>query len=120
MNLSLNPIEKLQTLKIYTINENYLNKNFEVPEEDVALLKNSIELWRNSARTTEAIAPILFHYSWLCFNSFFAYTFFRWGQKHSQSHGVYVSNMNDNIEKIKISISKRNGIFQRRWIRGLL
>jgi hypothetical protein len=99
--------------QVYPISENYLEKNSEVPEENVALLKNAIELWRNAAQTTEAVAPILFHYSWHCFNSFFAYTFFRWGQKHSQSHGVYVSNMTDDIEKIKITISKTDGVFQR-------
>ena len=99
--------------QVYPISENYLDKNSEVPEENVALLKNAIELWRNAAQTTEAIAPILFHYSWHCFNSFFAYTFFRWGQKHSQSHGVYVANMTDDIEKIKITLSKTDGIFQR-------
>jgi hypothetical protein len=100
--------------QVYPISENYLDKNSEVPEENVALLKNAIELWRNAAQTTEAIAPILFHYSWHCFNSFFAYTFFRWGQKHSQSHGVYVANMTDDIEKIKITLSKTDGIFQRK------
>jgi hypothetical protein len=99
--------------QIFSISDNYLNKNSEVPEENVALLKNAIELWRKATQTTHAIAPILFHYSWHCFNSFFAYTFFRWGQKHSQSHGVYVSNMTDEIEKIKITIKKTDGIFQR-------
>jgi hypothetical protein len=57
-------------------------------------------------------------FSWHCFNSFFAYTFFRWEQKHSQSHGVHVSNMTDDIEKIEITISKTDGVFQRtvdRW-----
>ena len=83
--------------QIFSISDNYLNKNSEVPEENVALLKNAIELWRKATQTTHAIAPILFHYSWHCFNSFFAYTFFRWGQKHSQSHGVYVSNMTDEM-----------------------
>ncbi len=104
---------KATKIQIYPVSGNYLEKNPEVPEENVALLRNAIELWRNAAQTTEAIAPILFHYSWHCFNSFFAYTFFRWGQKHSQSHGVYVSNMTDEIEKIKITVSKTDGIFQR-------
>lgn len=99
--------------QIYPITIKYLDENSEVPEENVALLKNAIELWRNAAQTTEAIAPILFHYSWHCFNSFFVYTFFRWGQQHSQSHGVYVSNMSDDIEKIKITISRKDGVFQR-------
>jgi hypothetical protein len=109
----LNSYRKATNTQVYPISENYLDKNSEVPEENVALLRNAIELWRNAAQTTEAVAPILFHYSWHCFNSFFAYTFFRWGQRHSQSHGVYVSNMTDDIEKIKITISKTDGIFQR-------
>lgn len=109
----LNHYRAATNTQIYPISGNYLDKNSEVPEENVALLKNAIELWRNAAQTTEAIAPILFHYSWHCFNSFFAYTFFRWAQKHSQSHGVYVSNMTDDIEKIKITISRTDGVFQR-------
>lgn len=108
-----NSYRKATNTQIFPISKDYLDKNSEIPEENVALLKNAIELWRNAAQTTEAIAPILFHYSWHCFNSFFAYTFFRWGQKHSQSHGVRVSNMTDNIEKIKITLSKKDGVFQR-------
>jgi len=99
--------------QIYPITAEYLDSNHEVAEENVALLKNAIELWRNAAQTTDAIAPMLFHYSWHCFNSFFAYTFFRWERQHSQSHGICVSNMSDDVGKIKITISKKDGIFQR-------
>jgi hypothetical protein len=97
---------------IHPISEEYLDKNPEVAEENVALLKNAIELWRSAAQTTDAIAPILFHYSWHCFNSFFVYTFFRWEPQHSQSHGIRIFNLNDNVGEIKIQFLK-DGLFQR-------
>jgi hypothetical protein len=98
--------------QIYPITTEYLNDNPQVIQENVALLKNSMELWRNAAQTTDAVAPILFHYSWHCFNSFFVYTFFRWEPQHSQSHGVCISNMGEDVGKIKITLMK-NGLFQR-------
>ena len=99
--------------QVFPITTDYLDSNLEVSEENVALLRNAIELWRNATQTTDAIAPILFHYSWHCFNSFFAYTFFRWEPPHSKSHGIYVSNLSDDVGKIMINISKKDGIFQR-------
>jgi hypothetical protein len=99
--------------QVFPITTDYLDSNLEVSEENVALLRNAIELWRNATQTTDAIAPILFHYSWHCFNSFFAYTFFRWEPPHSKSHGIYVSNMSDDVGKIMINLSKKDGIFQR-------
>ena len=73
--------------EIYLVTEEYLEEN-KVAEENIALLKNAIELWRSASQSTDAIAPILFHYSWHCFNSFFAYTFFRWEPQHGTSHGI--------------------------------
>jgi hypothetical protein len=99
--------------QVFPITTDYLDDNLEVSEENVALLRNAIELWRNATQTTDAIAPILFHYSWHCFNSFFAYTFFRWERQHSKSHGIHVSNLSDDVGKIMINISKKDGIFQR-------
>jgi len=99
--------------QVFPITTEYLDDNLEVTEENVALLRNAIELWRNATQTTDAIAPILFHYSWHCFNSFFAYTFFRWKRPHSKSHGIHVSNLSDDVGKIMIDISKKDGIFQR-------
>jgi hypothetical protein len=103
---------KVTKNQIYPMTEDYLD-NTQVAEENVALLKNAIELWRNATQTTEAIAPILFHYSWHCFNSFFIYTFFSWKPEHSKSHGIYVSNFGDDVGKIKITIERKHGIFQR-------
>jgi hypothetical protein len=103
---------KLTGRSIYPITTEYLEEHPEVAEENVALLKNAIELWRSAAQTTDAIAPILFHYSWHCFNSFFAYTFFRWEPQHSNSHGLCVQNFTDNIAEIKINVLK-DGLFHR-------
>jgi hypothetical protein len=47
-----------------------------------------------------------------CFNSFFAYTFFKWKPPHSLSHGICIANIGDDIGAIKITIMK-NGMFQR-------
>ena len=100
--------------QIYPLTVEYLDDNPQVAEENVALLKNAIELWRSAAQTTDSIAPILFHYSWHCFNSFFVYTFFRWEPPHSASHGITVSNFTDSTDEIKITVSKDgNGIFQK-------
>ena len=63
--------------EIYLLTEDHL-KNSEVSEQNIILLRNAIELWKAATKTTDAVAPILYHYSWHCFNSFFAYSFFRW------------------------------------------
>lgn len=99
--------------QVFPLTTDYLDANLEVSEENVSLLRNAIELWRNATHTTDAIAPILLHYSWHCFNSFFAYTFFRWERRHSKSHGIHVSNLSNDVGKIMINISKKDGIFQR-------
>jgi hypothetical protein len=104
--------------KIYPITEEYLHENPEIPKQNVALLKNAMELWREATHTTDSIAPLLFHYSWHCFNSFFVYSFFHWEPIHSNSHGVKISNWKENVEETQIQFSKQeavntNGIFQR-------
>ena len=63
--------------EVFPITEEYLKKNPEVSKQNVALLKNAMELWREATHTTDAVAPIRYHYSWHCFNSFFIYTFFQ-------------------------------------------
>lgn len=89
----------------------YLKDHPEIAEENVALLKNAMELWRAATRTSDAVAPMLYHYSWHCFNSFFIYTFFRWEPQHAKSHGVRIV-FGDNLEDIKIQMLKA-GLFQR-------
>ena len=98
--------------RVYPITEEYLEEKPEVVEQNVALLKNAIELWRTASRTSDAVAPMLYHYSWHCFNSFFIYTFFRWEPKHARSHGIRISRWSDNIEEIEIEFLKQ-GLFQR-------
>lgn len=91
----------------------YLEENPEVAEQNVALLKNAMELWRAASQTSTAVAPMLYHYSWHCFNSFFIYTFFRWEPQHSRSHGIQAP-PEDNIEDIKIRfLNRKDGLFQR-------
>lgn len=107
--------------EIYLVTEEYLVKN-KIAEENIALLKNAMELWRNASQATAAIAPILFHYSWHCFNSFFAYTFFRWEPQHGTSHGTEIPSetMNGDIRKLRLRFRKEDakdgqtrGLFQR-------
>jgi hypothetical protein len=98
--------------QIEPISTEYLDSSSVIQEENIALLKNAIELWRSASQATDAIAPILFHYSWHCLNSFFAYSFFRWNPKHSQSHGINIGKINNDIGKIQITISN-NGLFSR-------
>jgi hypothetical protein len=89
---------------------------------NVALLKNAIELWRSASQTTDAIAPLMFHYSWHCFNAFFAYTFFRWKPRHGTSHGIEIPSetLNEDIMKLTVRFRKEEktegetrGLFQR-------
>lgn len=99
--------------KVHPVTEEYLEENPEVANQNVALLKNAMELWRVASRTSDAVAPMLYQYSWHCFNSFFAYTFFRWEPQHARSHGIRISRWSDNIEEIKIQFLKQGGLFQR-------
>ena len=106
--------------EVYPITEEYLSDK-KVAEENVVLLKNAIELWRSAAQTTDQIAPLLFHYSWHCFNSFFTYTFFRWEPQHANSHGIETPSdfITDDVKRIKLSFGKNKnnrierGMFQR-------
>jgi hypothetical protein len=106
--------------QVYPITEEYLNSN-KIAEENIVLLKNAIELWRSASQTTDQIAPLLFHYSWHCFNSFFAYTFFRWEPQHASSHGIEIrsESITDEIGKIALRFGKERksriekGLFQR-------
>lgn len=104
--------------KISPITEEYLKQNPEVSKQNVALLKNAMELWREATHTTDAVASMLYHYSWHCFNSFLVYTLFRWEPMHSNSHGVNISRWSENIKEIQIQFPKQKdentkGIFQR-------
>jgi hypothetical protein len=93
------------------VSAKYLEEHPEVALQNVALLKNAMELWRTALSTSDAISPILYHYSWHCFNSFFAYTFFQWDAPHSRSHGIQVK-LSDNLDETKIKITG-DGLFQR-------
>jgi len=111
---------KIVKRKIFCVTEEYLEENPDVAAQNVALLKNAMELWRAASRTSDAVAPILYHYSWHCFNSFFAYTFFGWEPTHSTSHGVKVPSktLSENLEDIEIRFPKikdemTRGLFQR-------
>jgi hypothetical protein len=98
---------------ISPLTKEYLDEHPEVADQNVALLKNSIELWRTARSTTDAVSPLLYHYSWHCLNSFFAYTLFQWEPQHSSSHGVTVI-LKDKLEDIQIRISHtEKSLFQR-------
>lgn len=106
--------------KVYPITKEYLEKKPEVADQNIALLKNAMELWRTASQTSDAIAPMLYHYSWHCFNSFFAYTFFRWEPQHASSHGINIPSetLSEIIEDTMIRFRKEEhgitrGLFQR-------
>lgn len=82
-----------------------------VMEQNVALLKNAMELWRTAVRVSDSIAPILVHYSWHCFNSFTVYSLLEWQPRHARSHGTTVK-LSDELRDITIQISDQ-GIFGR-------
>jgi hypothetical protein len=99
--------------RIFPLEKGYLRAHPEVADQNIALLKNSIELWRIAGSTSGAVAPLLYHYSWHCLNSFFAYTLFQWEPTHSTSHGVNVF-PNDKHDEIKIRINhSEKSLFQR-------
>jgi hypothetical protein len=104
--------------KVYPITKDYIERNPEIVDQNVTLLKNAMELWRTATQASDTVAPMLYHYSWHCFNSFFIYTFFRWEPEHSTSHGLYISKWSVNIQDIEISFSREKdnitrGILQR-------
>lgn len=70
-----------------------------------------MELCRAASRASEAVAPMLYHYSWHCFNSFLVYSFFWWEPQHTRSHGIQIS-LSDNIGDIEVKFLDR-GLFKR-------
>lgn len=98
-----------QTIQL--LSDEYVQKQPDVIEQNVALLKNAIELWKTAAKVSDAIAPILLHYSWHCFNSFFVYSIFRWEPRHTKSHGVKIV-LSDELKEIEIQILE-TGLFKR-------
>jgi len=99
--------------QIKVLTKDCLREHSQIADQNVALLKNAIELWRTAKSTSDAVAPMLYHYSWHCLNAFFAYTFFRWEPPHASSHGVNVV-PSDDLAKIKIQIlHTKNSLFQR-------
>jgi len=105
---------------LYPVTEEYVKEKPKFAEQNVALLKNAMELWRTASQTSDAVAPMLYHYSWHCFNSFFVYTFFRWDPEHASSHGIQVPSktLSEDIQTIEIQFRKEKdqmtrGLFQR-------
>lgn len=47
--------------KVQAVTTEYLREHPEVAEQNVALLKNAMELWRTASRTSPAVAPMLYH-----------------------------------------------------------
>lgn len=95
---------------ILPVTEAYFQEHPEIAIQNVALLRNAMELWRAASETNDAVSPVLYHYSWHCFNSFLAYTFFRWDPQHAKGHGIRIE-WSDVIEEVKINFGQ--GLFQR-------
>jgi hypothetical protein len=111
--ISRNSIEILTT--------EYLEEHPEVTSQNVALLRNAMELWKIASQTSDMVAPVLYHYSIHCFISFFNYTFFRWTPEHVSSHGITISKWSNELLEIEIAVKKSNKtLFQRFVDTGVL
>jgi hypothetical protein len=107
--------------RVDVVTTEYSGKHPEVASQNVALLKNAIELWKIASRTSDMVAPVLYHYSIHCFISFFNYTFFKWTPEHATSHGVFISKWSDKLLDTEIKVIKSNRtIFQRFIDTGVL
>ena len=105
-----------ESSKIHPITKEDLTKNnSELLDQNISLLRDAMEFYRMTATASEYVSPILYHYSWHCFNSFINYSFFTWEQPHASSHGVIISRWNNNINDIELQFVKKekSGIFQR-------
>jgi len=108
----LSDYEEKTNRHVKCITLNYLDENSELTRQNVALLKNALQLWNDANNTSDEVAPIIYHYSIHCFISFFVYTFFRWEPPHAISHGVRISKWSEYIHDMKIQILTK-GLFQR-------
>lgn len=97
--------------EIKPLTNEQLDQQPEIAEQNVALLKNAIELWKTATRVSDAISPILLQYSWHCFNSFFVYSFLDWEPRHTKSHGIGIL-LSDELMDIRIQIFE-SGLFKR-------
>jgi len=99
---------------IEAITTEYLQEHPEVSIQNVALLKNAIELWKTASQTSDMVAPVLYHYSIHCFISFFNYTFFKWDPPHARSHGITISRWGKKLSDVEVGISQsKKSLFQR-------
>jgi hypothetical protein len=94
----------------------YSEEHPEVASQNVALLKNAIELWKVASQTSDMVAPVLYHYSVHCFISFFNYTFFKWTPEHVTSHGMFISKWSDELIDIEIEVTESNKTVFRRFV----
>jgi len=78
--------------------------------QNTIFLRNSHEFWKEAQEVSEFIRPVLYHYSFQQFNSFFIYTMFKWPTP-SSGHGIGCS-LDDNLSKTKIEFRK-TGFFRR-------
>lgn len=98
--------------QLHLLKREHINNDVELITRNVVLLKNSMELWNTAKNTSDAISPILFHYSFNCFNSFFVNSFFKWNPPRTHGHGVSPI-LPENVENMGIQIHKKNGLFPR-------
>jgi len=104
---------KITGRKVFPLDQQYLEKNPKVTNNNITLLKNAFQLWQDALNTSESIQPVLHHYCFHCFISFFNYSFFRWDPEHAKSHGVRISKWSEDILDIELQFLKKGGLFQR-------
>jgi hypothetical protein len=97
--------------QLHLLRQERINTDVDLINQNVLLLKNTLELWNTGRETSDAVSPILFHYSFNCFNSFFINSFFRWNPPRTHGHGLFPV-ITENVEDISVGIKKR-GIFPR-------
>jgi hypothetical protein len=108
--------EITESSKIHPIKEEDLTKNnSEILDQNISLIRDSMEFYRMISLASDYVSPVLYHYSWHCFNSFLNYSLFTWEQPHANSHGVKISRWDENINDIELQFVKqdKSGIFQR-------
>jgi len=78
--------------------------------QNTIFLRNSSEFWEAAQKVTEFIKPVLYHYSFQQFGSFFIYTMFKWPMP-SSGHGIKCR-LGDNIGEVEVKFTE-TGFFKR-------
>jgi len=92
--------------------EHYIIHKREMVIENITYLKNAFEFLSYASNSPLEIQPILFHYSWQLFSSFFKHTFFKWNSR-ATGHGIRIGRMEGPTDVEVELIDRSTGSFQR-------